>query len=139
MGGSNAGYNAIANSPAVDKMYTEQAMMEKDIMQSHMPYYGDTKPMVVPSNYKEPLRNMAYVEKEKSTPLTKKEISDRQSEGKQLEKLSINFANNDVGSASPNATGRDTSVSEFMKAKSYKKPAGKPMNAPAADYPDVRE
>lgn len=139
MGGSNAGYNAIANSPAVDKMSTEQSMMKKDIMQSEMPYYGDTKPMVVPSNNKEPLRNMAYVDKEKSTPLTEKEIADRQSEGKQLEELSIDFANNDAGSASPNSTGRDTSVSEFMKAKSYKKSAGKPMNAPVADYPDVRE
>jgi hypothetical protein len=82
---------------------------------------------------------MAYVDKEKSTPLTEKEIADRQSEGKQLEELSIDFANNDAGSASPNSTGRDTSVSEFMKAKSYKKSAGKPMNAPVADYPDVRE
>ena len=56
-------------------------MMRKDIMQriihndgsietrgGDIPYYGDKYPMVVPSNYKEPLRNMEYIKKEQSSP-----------------------------------------------------------------------
>lgn len=114
-------------------------MMKNDIIKKDMPYYGDASPMVVPSNYKEPLRNMESVKKESAAPMTAKEKADRQYEGQQLEQFSTLFSNEDVGSASPNPTGRDVSVSEFMKAKTYKKPSKKPMNAPVADYPDEKE
>jgi hypothetical protein len=77
-----------------------------------------------------PIRNMAYINAEAAAPLTAKDKADKQHEAQQLEQFSTLFSNQD----SPNPTGRDASLSEYMKAKTYKKP----LNAGTADYPDGR-
>jgi tRNA(Ile)-lysidine synthase TilS/MesJ len=42
----------------------------------------------------------------------------------------------DVRGNAQNSQGRDTSISEYMRAKTYKKQSKRPLNAPTADFPD---
>ena len=73
----------MGGSPTqTEPRYETATMMRNDIMQKitnpdgsveirggDLPYAGDKYPMVVPSNYKEPLRNMEYIKKEQASPI----------------------------------------------------------------------
>jgi len=137
-----------SNQQQQSQMYP---MMKKETMQEftnpdgskstyggEKPYYGDAKPMIIPRNNNETLRNVEYLKAESAAPISKIEKSNKQHEADQLEQFSTMFSNQDAGVSSPNPTGRDTSVSEFMKAKTYNKPKGKILTAPTADYPNER-
>ena len=89
-----------------------------------MPYYGDEKPMVVPKNNQEPLRNVEYIRAESEKPLSETEKMTKQNEGVLYEQFSTEFANPDTQYLRVDPTRNNVSVSEFMKAKTYKKPKG---------------
>jgi hypothetical protein len=74
MGGANT------QQPQMSQMMTKETMQEftnpdgsKTIYGGDMPYYGDAKPMVVPSNNKEPLRNVEYLQPTQMKPMLKEE------------------------------------------------------------------
>jgi hypothetical protein len=153
----------MGGSPTLQQAETMQPMMRKEIMEEvklpdgstyigggDLPYYGDKYPMAVPSNGKEPLRNMEYIKQEKAikesvknlpeymavTPPPKPAGKSIANEGPFLNSPTADYP--DVRGNTQNSQGRDTSVSEYMKAKTYKKQE-RPLNAPTADWPDERK
>jgi hypothetical protein len=147
-----------------EQQQTLRPMMRNDIMQEvkladgstyigggDLPYYGDKYPMAVPSNGEEPLRNMEYIRQEEALKKSVKDLPEYTSvapaplpaakpianEGRYMNSATADYP--DVRGNTQNSQGRDTSVSEYMRAKSYKKDSGRPLNAPTADWPSERK
>jgi hypothetical protein len=154
MGGANT-------NPQQQGQYETSQMMKRiePINTPEMPYYGDAKPMAIPSNGKEPIRNMEYIKQEKAlresvrnlpeytavTPPPKPAATPIANEGPYMNSATADYP--DVRGNTQNSQNRDTSVSEYMKAKTYNKPSakqpiikeGKYLNSSVADWPDERE
>jgi hypothetical protein len=104
----------MGGSPTQKQPAMMNQMLTKEKVFEPLPYYGDSKPMAVPSNYQEPLRNMEYIKKETESPKAKKLDSQRkQYEGQQLESMSTAFSNADH----PNSLGRDAKTGQFNGVK----------------------
>jgi hypothetical protein len=115
MGGANT------NPQQQGQYETAQMMKRMEPMNApEMPYYGDAKPMAVPSNGKEPLRNMEYIKQEQAlkesvknlpeytavTPAPHPAATPVANEGRYMNSATADYP--DVRGENPNKFGRDS-------------------------------
>jgi hypothetical protein len=138
MGGANT-------NPQQQGQYETSQMMKRiePINTPEMPYYGDAKPMAIPSNGKEPIRNMEYIKQEKAlresvrnlpeytavTPPPKPAATPIANEGPYMNSATADYP--DVRGNTQNSQNRDTSGSDLKKGIE-KKFASTPTPTPSA-------